>query len=1136
MFAYFKVDQTSQDAEAEKQSLQSQLGELAARLADAARQMDETTDQLTKAEEEVSSLRGQLLSVQEENAQLVHQLESMEKRVSDTKAELQAQEDSSKQEMAALKEMIALKEQELAEQRERLSTMEENFAQIRLDSDHSTVSLLRKALEERDRQVKQLSQSLEQATRDLEDQNTIIEALQTERRQRDEDSQDGGRTARRGGRWLDLQGKLREKSLLLRSVQSMLGKVEEEARLKDKQLAEAVAAARKYELGEYGLSDAVAEIRDLKRQLEIRDREIEKLTSQLNDIEMEVQEECDDDRSTSPRRHFRPTRSELQEKIQRLERENRRQRLRLAAQRSIMRSASEAQKKHLDNFAQTSPLRDSSTEEIQVARNGHESPGSLRDTKSMPSLREVTTSPTIIHEESESPKEETSLKARKGTLETPEKTKLTKHEEWKGDETSPLQRHEDIAAGDPEVVELQVLLVNGKGASLVRLYEETVRAAKAWKADALRWTEGRKSGDKEQLASIEGKWSVRDLLDRQASLDRLKDHIILEQLGHLEAFQETSSMRIKCLQRRLEESVPKEAFKSLSNAYSELAASQARLISRLSNAGTADNKLAEEVCLSTEKGVFHLPTTDDSKLRALEEENGQLRALLADRTGNVQVLLGELKRLKHKQKAKSKEPPSSPSSGQNEVSSNEHAESLTVLLERLWAHFQELQKRYEQKDGDLLRAMVESRRQTEELKQALTQMRIQCSGSVPLEKLESILSQFKSGHQHFQEDKDLPSCKNCSALTNTLRAQTEELITSRQNAKLLQKRLDEEHRNLQISANSLRVKDTIIQELKQALRRAAAEEAMPWDMKKLKKSLRVAMLTVNSLQALMRQKEATVERYRACVATLRNEMQQQSQRLSAEAHVLRAKLLDIAAAREQPEQDGDAIHDKPRHFQDQLDQLRALDEAHREAVRILLQEAAKVVPAPVIPTIPASTAERPGSPPRERQPEEAKKTSAMFRETVISLQKVIEEKDSVIAQRETSIAALEGRLAELASQLEEAAKRKDLGRLVHALKSQVDDKERQLKALSQALVELRAEMMRTVEFNTVAASSGDADNRDLAQLQSELRAAQERERFLEDEVRLLREENEAVKENCRKAQEHRLRVMKLHKAPSRRGT
>lgn len=60
-------------------------------------------------------------------------------------------------------------------------------------------------------------------------------------------------------------------------------------------------------------------------------------------------------------------------------------------------------------------------------------------------------------------------------------------------------------------------------------------------------------------------------------------------------------------------------------------------------------------------------------------------------------------------------------------------------------------RRYEQKDGELLRAIAESRRHTEEEKEALAQMRIQCSGSVPLEKLENILSQFKSGNQTAQE-------------------------------------------------------------------------------------------------------------------------------------------------------------------------------------------------------------------------------------------------------------------------------------------------------------------------------------------------------------------------------------------------
>ncbi|KAL3210493.1 hypothetical protein MRX96_008733 [Rhipicephalus microplus] len=606
-------------------------------------------------------------------------------------------------------------------------------------------------------------------------------------------------------------------------------------------------------------------------------------------------------------------------------------------------------------------------------------------------------------------------------------------------------------------------------------------------------------------------------------------------------------MRIKCLQRRLEESVPKEVFKSLSEAYSKLAVSQARLIARLADAGIADNKLAEEDCASTEKGEWPYSTaSDDVKLRILEEENEKLQSMLADRTGNVQVLQGEVARLKHEREMKSNESSNSFSGDRNNGSADEQVESLKMLLERLWTHFQELQKRYEQKDDELLRAMAESRKHTEAEKQALVQLRIQCGGSVPLEKLEGILSQFRSGQQTARNEQEKPSCKNCSALTNTLKAKAEELITSRQNAKLLQKRLDEERRSMKISANSLRVKDTIIQELKQALSRAAAEEPIPWDKAKLKRSLRIAMLTINSLQVRgaldsfgtcsqvaaksdvpgnitsghsCDKKEATIERYRSCVASLRNEMQQQSRNLAAEACVLRAKLLDTASVREKSEHDGEgAAQDKTRHFQDKLDQLRALDEAHKEAVRILLLEAAKVAPAvgPAVETRPESGAEVPRSPVGHVEPEQVPKSSAIFQDTVISLQK--------------------GKLAGLNSQLEEAPKRKDLGSLVHTLKSQVDDKEKQLKALSQALVELRTEMMRAVDLQTVTASSGADDGKDTIQLQNELCAAQERERFLEDAVRLLREENETLKEKHRKAQEERLRMTKLHKAPTRRGT
>ncbi|XP_077494471.1 uncharacterized protein LOC144105199 [Amblyomma americanum] len=512
-----------QDADADRQSLQSQVTELAAKLADAARQMDDASDQLTLAQEELDSLRQELWATREERASMTRQIESLQERLSNAQAELGVLSDSCQKETAALREEMVRKEEELDSYRDRL-------AELSAGTDRSTIGLLREALEERDRQLSQLSQSLEQATRDLEDQSAIIEALQLERRGDDEPA------AKRGaGRWLELQRRLREKSLLLRSVQQMLDKVEEETRQKDKQLADAVATARKYELGEYGLSDAVAEIRDLRKQLAIRDREIEKLTSQLNEIEMEVQEDG------SP---LRATRRQLEERVAMLERENRRQRLRLAAHKSSRRWTPQVPMSLSDRSAQTSPHQETAQVEVcEPASKGDASgkSSSVADAESSPSPHKRR--PSIIHRGS-SPMRESS---------------------------------EDVYEA-----------CQGNAASLFRLYEETIRAANAWKAGVLRLTSARDADGEGQAVTAEEELLVRAQLYRRASLERLKDAIILEQLGRFEALQETCALRVQCLQRRLDESVSREAYLQLCDAYSVLVAGQvARLAEGGSVVGTA---------------------------------------------------------------------------------------------------------------------------------------------------------------------------------------------------------------------------------------------------------------------------------------------------------------------------------------------------------------------------------------------------------------------------------------------------------------------------------------------------------------------------------------------------------------------
>lgn len=67
-----------------------------------------------------------------------------------------------------------------------------------------------------------------------------------------------------------------------------LKNAEREAVLKDKQISELLARLREYEMGEYGLSEAVTEIKECKRLLRLRDREIESLADQLNASKLHV--------------------------------------------------------------------------------------------------------------------------------------------------------------------------------------------------------------------------------------------------------------------------------------------------------------------------------------------------------------------------------------------------------------------------------------------------------------------------------------------------------------------------------------------------------------------------------------------------------------------------------------------------------------------------------------------------------------------------------------------------------------------------------------------------------------------------------------------------------------------------------
>ncbi|PFX18289.1 Centrosomal protein of 290 kDa [Stylophora pistillata] len=85
-----------------------------------------------------------------------------------------------------------------------------------------------------------------------------------------------------------LNSTLQKEQLEVLQFRDRMIMAEKAAAMKDKQLNDLLAQMMQYERGEYGLSEAVQEIKDCKAQIRIRDQNIEDLTSQVNNLEIKV--------------------------------------------------------------------------------------------------------------------------------------------------------------------------------------------------------------------------------------------------------------------------------------------------------------------------------------------------------------------------------------------------------------------------------------------------------------------------------------------------------------------------------------------------------------------------------------------------------------------------------------------------------------------------------------------------------------------------------------------------------------------------------------------------------------------------------------------------------------------------------
>ncbi|KFQ06211.1 Centrosomal protein of 290 kDa, partial [Haliaeetus albicilla] len=187
------------------------------------------------------------------------------------------------------KKILASKDDELLEYQQMLFNMKEKVQMAQLDVDKSNILALQQGMQERDAQIRLLTDQVEQYTKEMEQNAFVIEELKNDL-QKDR----GHSSLAQQNRIGDMQEKLKILEERTKEAEKSAELAEADAREKDKELVEALKRMRSYELGIYGLEEAVAEIKDLKKQIKIQDHEIETLIKEVNKLELKINDFLDE--------------------------------------------------------------------------------------------------------------------------------------------------------------------------------------------------------------------------------------------------------------------------------------------------------------------------------------------------------------------------------------------------------------------------------------------------------------------------------------------------------------------------------------------------------------------------------------------------------------------------------------------------------------------------------------------------------------------------------------------------------------------------------------------------------------------------------------------------------------------------